>query len=172
MAQTSESRSKFIRSVVHFLNYFGFDGMDLDWESPAFDMLPEEPTDPNDKYHFTSLMQELRTEFDKEGFNLTFTGSPDPSKANNAYELGKVAPYVDWINVMTYNYGGFWDGFTGIDAPLYGRSEESLEGHPRYQFNIHATIQYYLGEGVPSTKIVMGVPTMAKGFLLKNANQD
>jgi len=172
MAQTEGTRFMFIRSVVHFLNHFGFDGLDLDWEFPAFDMLPEEPTDPNDKYHFTSLMQELRKEFDKEGFLLTFAASPDPFKAGNAYELGKVAPYVDWINVMTYDYGGLWDKFTGIDAPLYGRWEEGFAGHPHFDFNIHATIQYYLDEGVPPEKMVMGVHTEAKGFTLEDPNEN
>ena len=168
MAQTEATRFLFIRSVIHFLKHFGFDGMDLDWEFPALDMLPVEPTDPNDKYHFTSLMKELRQEFDKEGFLLTFAASPDPIKAGNAYELDLVHPYVDWINVMTYDYGGLWDKYTGIDAPLYGRWEEGFVGHPHYDFNIHATIQYYLGQGVPKEKLSMGIHTEAKGFVLKN----
>lgn len=91
-------------------------------------------------------LQELREAFDKEGFLLSFAASPDPAKAFNAYELDKVHQYVDWINVMTYDYGGLWDNFTGIDAPIYGRWEESFYGHPHYGFNMHATIQYYLGE--------------------------
>jgi len=172
MAQTKGTRFMFIRSAIHFLNHFGFDGLDLDWEFPALDMLPEEPTDPNDKYHFTSLIQEMRAEFDKDGLLLTFAASPDPAKAKNAYELEKVHPYVDWINVMTYDYGGLWDKFTGIDAPLYGRWEEGFEGHPHYHFNILSTIEYYLSEGVPKEKLSLGIHTEAKGFLLKENKEN
>lgn len=172
MAQTAGTRHMFIRSAIHFLNHFGFDGLDLDWEFPAFDMLPEEPTDPNDKYHFTFLMKELREEFDKEGLLITFASSPDPYKAGNAYELDLVHPYVDWINVMTYDYGGLWDKFTGIDAPLYGRWEEGFQGHPHYDFSIHATIQYYLSQGVPPSKLSLGIHTEAKGFLLEKEDNN
>lgn len=172
MAQTEGSRFMFIRSAVHFLNHFGFDGLDLDWEYPAFDMLPEVPTDPDDKYHFTSLMKELRTAFDKEGLLISFASAADPYKAGNAYELDKVHPYVDWINVMSYDYGGLWDKFTGIDAPLFGRWEEGFVGHPHYEFSIHSTIQYYLDQGVPSEKLVLGIHTESKGFVLKNNTEN
>ena len=170
MAETQERRQMFIKSAVHFMKYFGFDGLDLDWEFPGLDMLPEEPTNPDDKIHFTYLMREMRQAFDVDGFLLTFAGSPDPYKAGNAYELDKIVDYIDWINVMTYDYSGPWDNFTGIDAPLYGRWGEGFIGHPKYQFNIHETIQYYLKEGIPSEKLSMGIHTESKGWILHEPN--
>lgn len=159
---------KFILSAVHFLNHFGFDGIDIDWEYPAFDMLPEEPTDPADREHFTLLLQEMRPIFDNEGLMITFASAADPYKADNAYEWDKIAPYVDWINIMSYDYGGLWDKFTGIDAPLYGRWEEGFEGHPHYQFSIHSTVQHYLSKGIPPEKLSLGIHTESKGFVLKD----
>jgi len=170
MSATRENRQKFEKSVIHFLHYFGFDGLDLDWEYPGYDMLPEEPTNPDDKIHFTSLIQELRTVFDVEGFLLTFAGTPDPYKGGNAYELDKIVDYVDWINVMSYDYSGPWDPFTGIDAPLYGRWGEGFVGHPKYQFNMHETFQYYLSY-VPANKLAMGIHTEAKGWVLSDNDQ-
>ena len=35
MASSLASRTKFINSVVAFLQKFGFDGFDIDWEYPA-----------------------------------------------------------------------------------------------------------------------------------------
>jgi len=171
MAQTEATRRMFIRSAVHFLKHFGFDGMDLDWEYPALDMYTLLPTDPNDKYHFTALMKELHEEFQKEGLLLTFAAAADPIKAANAYELAEVVKYVDWINLMSYDYGGYWDNFTGIDAPLYGRWEENFEGHPHFKFNIHSSIQYYLDEGVPPNQLALGLHTEAKGFVLHNETE-
>jgi len=34
------------------------------------------------------------------------------------FELGEVQKYVDWINVMTYDYTGGWCPITSFNAPL------------------------------------------------------
>merc|ERR1719150_731538 len=94
----------------------------------------------------------------------------DPFKANNAYELDKITDYLDWFNVMSYDYSGAWDPFTGLDQPLYGRWGEGFVGHPKYQFNIHETIQYYIDNGVPPSKLSMGIHTEGKGWLLDTPN--
>ena len=46
MAETAERRRMFTASVLHFLGYFGLDGMDLDWEMPGYDMYGGQPTNP------------------------------------------------------------------------------------------------------------------------------
>jgi len=172
MAETHENRQKFIKSAVHFIKYFGLDGLDVDWEYPGYDMLPEVPTNPKDKEHFTLLMSELHQAFDHDGYLLTFAAAPDPFKAANAFELDKVKDYVDWINLMSYDYSGGWDPFTGIDAPLYGRWGEGFYGHPKYQFNIHETILHYLNEGFPAEKIVLGVHTESKAWILNTPDPE
>ena len=103
--------------------------------------------------------------FQVEGFLLTYASSPDPFKAEKAYELDKIVDYLDWVNVMTYDYSGPWDPYTGVNAPLYGRWGEGFIGHPKYQFNVHQTIQYYL-KYIPAEKLVLGIHTEAKGWTL------
>jgi len=168
MSSTKANRAKFIHSTIHFLKYFGFDGLDLDWEFPGFDMLPEVPTNPEDKQHFTSLMSELRQAFDVDGFLLTFAGAADPAKIDNAYELDKIVDSVDWINLMSYDYSGPWDNYTGIDQPLYGRWGEGFTGHPKKGFNIHESIMHYNKSGFPLDKIVLGIHSESKGWILAN----
>ena len=167
MAQTRERRAMFIQSAVHFLNYFGLDGIDLKWEFPAYDWKHDVPTDPLDKEHFSLLMSEMGEAFKKHDppYLLTFSAAADPYKADNAYYLDEVHPHVDWINVMTYNYHGAWENLTGIDQPLYGKWEESLS--PFDQYNIHDSIQYYIEGGVPPEKLVLGVHTKGKAWVLQ-----
>merc|ERR1711950_8828 len=89
---------------------------------------------------------------------LTFAAAADPYKADNAYELDQVHPHVDWFNVMAYDYHGAWENFTGP---------------PMYQFNMHDTIQHYLDNGVPPEKLVLGVHTEGKAWVLeRNATAD
>jgi len=168
MSETKENRAKFIHSMIHFMKYFGFDGLDLDWEFPGYDMLPEVPTNPKDKEHFTFLMRELRQAFDVDGYLLTFAAAADPYKADNAYELEKIVDSVDWFNIMAYDYSGYWDPFTGIDQPLYGRWGEGFIGHPKYGFNVHETVQFYLNGGVPADKLSLGIHTESKGWILND----
>jgi len=167
MAQTRERRSVFIQSALHFVNYFGFDGIDLQWEFPTYDWLNGAPTDPLDKDHFSLLISEMGEEFKKHNppYLLTFSATAWPDLANNAYYLDEVHPYVDWINVLTYYYHGEWENITGINQPLYGKWEESFT--PYNQSNIHDTIQYYIKENVPPEKLVLGVRTASYAWVLQ-----
>ena len=172
MAETAERRHKFIKSAVHFVQHFNLDGIDLDWEFPGYDMLPEVPTNPDDKEHFTLLLKEMREAFDVDGKMITIAAAADPFKANNAYEFDKIHHYLDWFNVMNYDYSGPWDNYTGIDGPLYGRWGEGFIGHPKYQFNVHETIQHYIAKGVPAEKLSLGIHTESKGWLLAVPDND
>ena len=60
-----------------------------------------------------------------EGYILTIAASPNPAVADNSFELEKIHESLDWLNLMTYDYSGDWDNYTGIDAPLYGRYQVS-----------------------------------------------
>ena len=170
MASTAENRQKFIVSLLHFLKHFGFDGVDLDWEYPAWDGVAGQPTDPADREHFTLLIKEMRQVLSVDGYLLTFAGAADPAKIAAAFELEKIAPHIDWINIMSYDYHGAFDNFTGIDQPLYGRWGEGFVGHPGYQFNMHETIQYYINNGMPANQLVVGIHTESKGWVLHDNN--
>ncbi|TFK03767.1 ubiquitin-associated and SH3 domain-containing protein B [Platysternon megacephalum] len=56
MAASAANRWTFVRSVVQFLRTHEFDGLDVAWIYPG----------RKDKRHFTSLIQELATAFEKE----------------------------------------------------------------------------------------------------------
>merc|ERR1719309_557665 len=163
MASQADRRAIFIDSVIPYLQKFGFDGLDLDWEYPG----TNPGSDPvNDKVHFTSLIQELSPRLKSEGLLLSMAATPDPIKADRAYELDLVIDYFDWINVMTYDYSGAWANFTGHNAPVFGRWEESFTGHPNKDFDVFDTLAYYVAHGAPKNKIVMGMPTYGRGWLL------
>ena len=40
--------------------------------------------------------------FSVDGFLLTFAGAADPKKIEAAFELEKIAPYIDWF-VLTFS---------------------------------------------------------------------
>jgi hypothetical protein len=77
-----------------------------------------------------------------------------------------MAGYVDWFNVMTYDYAGSWNTRTGHNAPLYDHPSSPTPG-----YSADTTVRAYLGLGVPAGKVVLGVPLYGVGFKEVTTNQ-
>ena len=56
IALTEESREIFAQSCVDFIDLYGFDGIDLDWEYPVEGGLDGNHHNPNDRENLTSLI--------------------------------------------------------------------------------------------------------------------
>ena len=42
------------------------------------------------------------------------------------YNVPEISSYLDWINVMTYDYHGQWDKKTGHVAPMYEHPDDDF----------------------------------------------
>lgn len=56
---------------------------------------------------------------------LTAAMGAGKSTVETAYDIEKLAKYLDFLHIMAYDYHGKWDGRTGHNAPLYARDDES-----------------------------------------------
>lgn len=163
MAADPNKRSIFIRSSVKMAKTFGFDGIDFDWEYPG----DREGSDPDhDKEDFTLLMEEFSAALHAEGLLLTAATSPDPKRSGVGYDIPRLSAALDFINVMDYDYHGAWDNFTGVNTPLYGRTEEDAENHPGHFFNVNDTVNWYLDHGLAKEKLNIGTAAYGRGFVL------
>ena len=124
MALTIERRATFIKSAVDMLLNHGFDGLDMDWEYPGG--RDDSPGRPEDKENFASLLNEMREEFDKHELMITAAVSAGYETIEQGLDVQTMARTLDLINVMTYDFHGWWPGheFTGHISPLYGSPEE------------------------------------------------
>ena len=81
----------------------------------------------SDRAGFTRLVKALSTVFKPSDLTLAASISGYPSVLEKGYELEAIGQDLDLVNLMTYDYHGFWDGETGHHAPLFavaeGRSE-------------------------------------------------
>lgn len=58
--------------------------------------------------------------------------------ASISYDIPQISRYVDFINVMTYDFANSYDGKTGHHTPLHGNGDN----------NVEAAIDYWLSKGI------------------------
>jgi chitinase len=163
VALTEQSRQKFAKSCVDFITQYGFDGVDIDWEYPVSG--GKEPGRPEDKINYTLLLEELRNQLDVQGIAdgkhyLLTIASPAAEATCNNIELDTIYQYLDWINLMAYDYNGGWSQLTNFNAPLYHHPDDPMGE----KSNVNYTVGAYLASGVPADKLVMGVPFYGIGW--------
>ena len=69
------------------------------------------------------------------GKGLAASVSGFKSITDQAYDFPAIVNYLDLINVMTYDYHGFWDGKTGHHSPLYDVKEGGADGEEFEHYN-------------------------------------
>ncbi len=96
---------------------------------------------------------DARSALDGKDYLLSFAGAAGSWYLNNI-EAIKLQQYVDYTNLMTYDFHGSWDTYTDFNAPLYNNSDPS----PQYKESVDQAVNAYLKAGFPANKIIMGVP--------------
>lgn len=161
MALTAESRASFIQSCLDTLDtYPFFSGLDIDWEYPGVargggDGDEGNPVKGDDKTNYTLLLKELRAALDdhfgKGGRLLTVCAGASLSTLKYQ-DYAALFPYVDRINLMTYDLAGSWNASTGHHTALYGSGSADT------------AVKYLQKEGVPASKIAIGSPLYSHGW--------
>lgn len=154
-AASASNRSAFVASCINMYikgNFGGgitqagiFDGFDIDWEFPQ---------SSTDRSNFTGLMSEFRSQLDaiKSGYTLSIAG-PNGYWAYQYIDLVSAAKYLNYVNVMTYDYAGPWNNETGLVSPLYRSTYD-----PSPTDNASSSIEGYEAAGMPASQLVFGVP--------------
>ena len=73
-----------------------------------------------------SQVKKLSKEFRLNNMVLGATLSGYKSVIDAAYDVSKLSDNLDFMNIMTYDFRGFWDGKTGHHAPLYQDSSDTI----------------------------------------------
>jgi chitinase len=161
-ALTDTSRTKFAQSAAELISRNELDGIDLDWEYPGLPGPGIRHRDA-DKPNFTLLLATLRQRLDELGrdkdkhFLLTAALADGEFVAH--IELDRIHAYLDWIDLMTYDFHNSLTPTTGHHAAL-SRSATSATD----ERSIERAVNQYLAAGVPANKLVVGVPFYGRAF--------
>ncbi|GAA3799748.1 glycosyl hydrolase family 18 protein [Streptomyces phyllanthi] len=159
-AQNPAAFAKSCKAVVEDPRWADvFDGIDMDWEYPNACGVTCDTSGPA---AFRNLMQALRTEFGSNYLvTAAITGDGSSGGKIDAADYGGAAQYVNWYNVMTYDYFGAWAG-TGPTAPHSPLT--SYSGIPTAGFTSADAIAKLKSKGVPSAKLLLGIGFYGRGW--------
>jgi len=153
---TVSGRAVFTLTALELLTTYGFDGIDINWEYPA---------DEIQAGALVLLLKELRQVLDEYGnglteqyhFALTFA-SPGGSAKYQILNLSEMDQYLDFWNLMAFDYTGPWSNITGHQANLF------YAGNSTTPFDTTTAVDFYTSKGVASSKIVLGMPLYGRSF--------
>lgn len=164
MASNAFTRQVFIKSSIALARLHGFHGLDLDWEFPK---------NTTEMHNMAILFSEWRHNIQLESRSsgrppLLLTAAVYFAQRfflwgeKRAYPTTSIAQNLDWVNVMCYDYHGSWDtSATGAPAALYDPSSNVTTSYG---------IRSWVESGLPSHKVVMGMPLYGRSWILSSGN--
>lgn len=153
MAKSDTDRKKFAQDCLDFCKEWGIDGIDIDWEFPGMSWSKDIAYDTScDVENYTLLMKQLRETLGDD-YLLTYAGyvfdMQNISGGGSRYiNIAAVDPYVDWVNIMTYN-------MTSV--------AHSALNNPKLWVDCKRAVKHYTDKGIAPSKLVLGVPFFGWG---------
>lgn len=154
MASSEEGRTTFVESVMSFLRHHKLDGVVIDWEFP----------DKEDIESFVKLLDKFDELMANTNFVLGISVSPLKFQIDAGYDVKRFVDYVDFINVLTYDYSGPWINKTDHSSPLH--SANNPNNIPNSQAS---SLEYWhKDKGVPKEKLILSLPLFGRTWKLFN----
>ena len=137
-------RRKFVETVEEYAYLNNFDGIDVDWEG----WTNPETIDPNETEGLLMLLKDLRNALARH--NIKICMDVFPADWGGKHYTAEMFDYVDWVNIMAYDFSGGWSA-----SPAH---------HASVANSVQALNYWNNTRGLPKNKTVMGVAFYGKEF--------
>lgn len=149
VTKNAEARKTLINNIIDLINKYGFDGVDVDWETPT----------SSQAQYFTLFIKELNEAVKKNNSHHLVTAAIGGGKWQPIrYDLSNSSKYLDFINVMTYSMSSS-SGY--YQNALYKRTgfhnTKYRVGGTLSSCSIDETVTIYNNLGVQNNKLIFGL---------------
>lgn len=141
------SRQAFSDNIKQLLLSYPFSGLQLDFEYAG---VAEPGLQANYVSLVKSLYQELKAMNENYLLSVAVFGTA-ATKTTDFWDIPSLAPYVDRLIIMSYDYHIRSSDTAGPVAPLFGKETG------RYEDDITSNLRDFL-QHVPADKILLGIP--------------
>lgn len=125
-----DHRATLVGNIMNVVDTYGFDGVDIDWESNF------------DQSLCKGFLIDLRSKLGTKPINICVNTAP--ANSDSLY------PYVDRISAMTYDLNGTWNPYSWYNSALYSPPPGNQV------WSTHLTRQRFEAAGVPLSKFCTG----------------
>lgn len=162
-ASTSAGRELFADSAASLVERYGLDGIDVDWEYPCMTTAGI-AADAADKENYTLLIRQVRRALDSKGrYMLTVAAGGDSFFVEHT-QMDRVAAYLDYVQLMTYDFRGGFSQVTGHHTNLFASSKDPAEPC------VEKAVRIYEEAGVPAEKLFIGAAFYSRAW--KDVNNE
>lgn len=163
MAASAATRATFIAEVRRYLRaHQATDGIDLDWEHPGGNGAANgvQLGGPQDGANYLALLRELRAALDELGreqgrrYGLSVAVNVQRPVLQRL-DWAAMAPLLDHVFMMSYDYHGAWNPRTGHQAALHGAGQDD---------SLEESVQTLRSAGVPAHQLVAGAAFYARAW--------
>lgn len=165
-ASSEAARKQFADSAAQLVASQHADGLDVDWEYPGHHESGIKSS-PQDKTNYTLLLKAIRTSLDRVGAQDGRTGAnhytlsvaiADGPFVDNV-DIDAINPYLDWFNLMTYDFVNAMTPTTGHHTGLHPSA--LIKGDGR---TTDRAVQQFLAAGVAPEKLFIGAALYGREF--------
>ena len=171
VAADATKRDNFAKNIVKFIEYLGYDFVDIDWEYPS----------SSDKENFTKFLKAIRNRLDEleekmgKHYELSIAASAEPKHMDDI-EWDKVLEILDFSNMMTYDLAGEWDSYTAHHTGLYTNEAYNHKTMSDGKYSADYCFRHFeetYGSSIDMKQITVGVAPYSRGWLgVKNDGLD
>lgn len=143
VAKDQSLRQNFVQNLMNFINEHNLDGVDMDWEYSSV------PVASEDTAAYNQLLADIREAL-PEGKTLS-AAIPCSAYYGKYFNVEAMNDKLDWFGFMTYDITGYWDELARYNSALYPNGN-------RTTWSWTETATYWKNRGVPTEKMVFGIP--------------